>query len=45
MKDLVENIVEWYVWWGTAVCGFVIVITSPFWILPYMILQKKGGAE
>lgn len=45
MKELVENIVEWYKLLGNAILGSILVITSPLWILPYMILKNKGGAE
>jgi hypothetical protein len=45
MRDLIEDIVEWYENLSKAFCGVVLVITSPLWVLPYMIWKKKGGAE
>jgi hypothetical protein len=43
MKDLIQDIIEFYENLGKVVCCVVLIITSPLWVLPYMIWKKKGG--
>ena len=45
MKDLIEDIVYFYESCGQWFFGAVLVVTSPLWVLPYMIFKKKGGEE
>ena len=43
MRELIESIEEYYEIVGRAICGLVIVITSPLWILPYKF--RKGAKK
>ena len=40
VEDIVEDIVECYEIFGSYFFGAILVITSPLWILPYMIWKK-----
>ena len=41
MSDLIEEIVRLYQIFFSVVLGVIIIITSPLWILPYMVWERK----
>ena len=43
MEDIVEKdaitLILTCIWW------FIMLLTSPIWIIPYLILRKKGNTD